>query len=483
MGVPPALPRNSKLIIFGYLLHLAFPSLILADIVTSWSQGEFKFLPLSLSGAPVIIAAGISALWLLAGLGLLFAVPNRQTLADRVASPLLGVYSVAVALLLVEAAIRLTGLVPAPNPLPGQHPGKYLVKSDPAITPGVSGLKTVTMNDLGLRGHLPPQGRRYNIVAIGGSTTIEIVLDDSESWPQLLENDMNASQSTIPVWVGNAGRNGANSVDHLVLTQWLPGVVQSNMWVFLTGINDLQASLAFEGASSQAPLEEYAGFQGDLPRGKLFRSRYPRFRRLKLFVVMEQAVENVSQLMLHPAIPYSEFIVANRKLRAQSAVVPLPDLSTGLKEYRSRLISLASRCREINQRCLFLTQPTIWRDDLGPAEQRLLWFGYVGHVAKPKGFASVGDLARAMSAYNQTLLDVCQQSGLECFDLASHIPKTTSFFYDDVHFNENGARLVAQVLQQYLLSTAPFRAGVTNNSKPASSAALESVPFIRPDHP
>jgi hypothetical protein len=177
-------------------------------------------------------------------------------------------------------------------------------------------------------------------------------------------------------------------------------------------------------------------------------------------------------------------------VRAKSAVVSLPDLSTGLKEYRSRLISLANRCRQINQRCLFLTQPTIWRDDLRPTEQRLLWYGYVGHIdesdyngAGIKGFVSAGNLARAMNAYNQTLLDVCQQYGLECFDLASYIPKNTSAFYDDAHYNENGARLVAQALQQYLLSTPPFRAAVANNAKPATSAALERAPAARPEQP
>jgi lysophospholipase L1-like esterase len=498
MSVPPALSRKSKFVIFGYLLHLALPSLILADIVTSRLQGEIKFHPLFPDGATIIIAAGVSALWLLAGLGLLFAVRNRQTLANKAATPLLSFYSVVVALLLAEAAIRLTGLVPTRNVPQGllSNPGKYLLRTDPAVMPGVSGLKTVTVNAIGFRGSLPPQGHiTYKIVAIGGSTTIDTSLDDSETWPQLLENGMNASQSTISVWVGNAGINGANTVNHLVLTQWLPGVVQSNMWIFLTGVNDLQASLAFEGAPTQAFLEKAAGFQGDLPRGELFRvqNRYPRFERLKLFVLMQQAIANGSQLFHHPRVFDTEFLVDFRNVRAKSAVVPLPDLSTGLKEYRSRLISLASRCRDINERCLFLTQPSIWRNDLSLADQRLLWYGSVGRIdnsdyftvqnaAATKGFVSAGDLARAMSAYNRTLLDVCQQFALECFDLASHIPQNTSVFYDDVHFNENGARVVAQVLQQYLLSTPPFAAGVTNNSKPASSAALESAPFIKPDH-
>lgn len=490
-NVSPRLSRKSKLILFGYLLQLAVPSLVLADIVTSWLQGEIEFRPLTSDGVIVLMVAGISALWLFAGAGLMLLMRDRQRLADRVAAPLLSVYSVLVVLLLAESAIRLAGFAPAANRLPGTYPGRSLMASDPAVTPGVSGLKAVTFDSLGLRGPLPPRDRRtYNIVAVGGSTTICTSLDDSETWPQRLEDDLNASQKNVPVWIGNAGKNGANAVNHLVLTQWLPGTVQSNMWIFLAGVNDLQASLAFDGAPSQAFLEKEAGFQGDLPPGKSFRmgGQYPRFRRLKLFMLMQQTIENGVRVARHPKVFNTEFLVDFRNVRAKSPVVPLPDLSTGLKEYRGRLVALVSRCRDLNQRCLFLTQPSIWRDDLSPAEQRLLWYGYVGRLDSSdydgtgvKGFVSAGDLAQAMNAYNQTLLDVCQQYGLECFDLAAHIPKNTSAFYDDVHLNENGARIAAEALRQYLLTTPPFAAAETNNSRGASSAALESAPFVRPD--
>jgi len=145
-----------------------------------------------------------------------------------------------------------------------------------------------------------------------------------------------------------------------------------------------------------------------------------------------------------------------RDRRAASPVLPLPDLDTGLEEYRRRVLSLASRCRALELRCLFVTQPSMWRSDLSPAEQRLLWLGYVGRWEKPKGYISAADMARAMDAYNRTLLDVCRQNGLECYDLASQIPKDTSAFVDDAHLNEAGARLVAQNLKQYLLSHSPF---------------------------
>lgn len=465
-GHPEGLPLRSKLVIWAYLLHLAMPALILADIVTSRLQGDLTRLSLT-----VAIVAGISLLWLLAGIGFLLATPDRRAFADGVVTPMITVYTIGLTLLLVETVIRVTDLAPGPSPLPLHQRMRVVTQAiDPAIAPGVSGAKTYTVNALGLRGPLPPvSGPAYKIVAVGGSSTFCFDLDDAEAWPQLLMNRMNAGRRPVPVWVGNAGENGFNSVNHIVLMQWLPGVIKPDMVIFLPGANDLGASLAFDGASTQAFLEKAAGFEGDLPRGVLWRTpklEYPRLRRLKLLLILRQSVANAKQLLHPPKTLRPMELVAQRKLRATSPAVPLPDLDTSLREYRLRLLTLANRCRDLKLRCLFLTQPALWRSDLSPAEQNLLWTGNVGPVEHPRGFVSAGDLAKAIDLYNRTVLDVCRQTGLECLDLASRIPKDTSAFFDDVHFNENGSRLVAQVLKEYMVSRPPFGPPIPQYKKP-----------------
>ena len=61
-----------------------------------------------------------------------------------------------------------------------------------------------------------------------------------------------------------------------------------------------------------------------------------------------------------------------------------------------------------------------------------------------------------MDGFNQTLLSVCREDHLECYDLASAIPKDSSAFYDDDHLNIGGARMVAQFLAARLLASPPF---------------------------
>jgi len=69
---------------------------------------------------------------------------------------------------------------------------------------------------------------------------------------------------------------------------------------------------------------------------------------------------------------------------------------------------------------------------------------------------SISDLAIAMDSYNEALIELCSEEGLECYDLTANVPKDTTAFYDDVHFNESGARIVAGAISDYLLQQPPF---------------------------
>ena len=383
---PPKLSRSSSLGVVGYLLHLMVPALLLGDFINAWLCRKIVFRPASLEAA----VAGLSALWLFAGLGFFLLSQNKQHFVKRIHKPLLSIYVVYLALILMEAFLHSLAHTP---PIPEINPpgAKALTTIDRAIVPGVSGTKTVTFNQLGLRGPMPPDhGPAYKIVAIGGSTTQCAILDDSEEWPHLLMDYMKASQDTRPVWVGNAGVPAFNTVHHLVLMQWLPGVLHIDMVVFLIGVNDLAASLAFEGAPTQALAERDAGFQRGLPPGTHWRSRYPFFERLRLFLLIRKACRNLFRRFRSPGSRYMSDLVAFRERRTASPVIPLPDLSTGLREYRARVLSLASQCQYLEVRCLFLAQPTMWRDDLSPREQSLLWAGDVGRQESPKGVCFSG---------------------------------------------------------------------------------------------
>jgi hypothetical protein len=100
-----------------------------------------------------------------------------------------------------------------------------------------------------------------------------------------------------------------------------------------------------------------------------------------------------------------------------------------------------------------MTQPTIWKPDLPENLNALLWLGGIGDFQRESGkpYYSVEALEKGIKAYNETLLRICREKGIECLDLASLLEKDTTVFYDDVHFNESGARKISMHLSEYIL--------------------------------
>jgi hypothetical protein len=113
-------------------------------------------------------------------------------------------------------------------------------------------------------------------------------------------------------------------------------------------------------------------------------------------------------------------------------------------------------------RCLFLTQPAVWGDNLPPEVEAHLWFGGTVTPDGRSGFVSSSEMAAAMDRYNRVLRTVARESGAEVFDLASAVPRDPRFFHDDCHFTEAGARAVADAGAGYLATSAPVRAGMSS---------------------
>ena len=75
-----------------------------------------------------------------------------------------------------------------------------------------------------------------------------------------------------------------------------------------------------------------------------------------------------------------------------------------------------------------------------------------GPAADPErqAYYATTALARGMAAFNAELLSACREHGIDCLDLAALLPADTTVFYDDLHFNEAGARAVAREMTGFL---------------------------------
>lgn len=440
-----------------YLGHLLIPLFILGDSLRAAYLHE--------SGRTEKCLIVLASAWLVGSLCALVLSRDRLRFLRRMSGPVAGLCASSLCLVVLELGVRVRNEYFNRTPL-GFPPGsKNVFDLSRWHLTGESRTVTFTVNRLGLRGPMPPAGppaggHTYRIITIGGSTTECLALDDSQEWPHLLMQELNERQKESAVWVGNAGVSGLTAVDHLYCLHSRPVLSQTDALVFLIGANDCEAALEFDGASTQRALERRAQlFIDHAPVGVSVTGAL--IKRSWVFALARDGAINLGAWLsqrLHspaPRRPYLDQTYA----RAAGPALPLPDLTLNLKEYADRVRALETECHARRLRCVFMTQPSLYRADLTPHEQHLLWEGKIERAGKTIGYATAGDLERAMDVFNQVLLQVCRDDRLECYDLATVIPKDTSAFYDDVHFNVGGARMVADFLAVRLLAVPPFSSG------------------------
>ena len=373
--------------------------------------------------------------------------------------------SAAVALLLCEVALQFV-LHSIHSKgyyfMPPNH--KTVFRPHSGIMPGISGDSEFETNSNGIRGgEFTPQDT-YRILAIGGSTTQCLYLDQPKTWTHLLQETLNRNTQNQKVWVGNGGVSGITTRHHLIAMQYLPlREMKINAVILMVGINDLSRRLSHDKSYDPDYLEKPEVKQELLC--ETFSGTYdiyaedPFYKKSALWQILRKTKQRMSKGHIEDQDGRIYLTWREHRRRAADIRETLPDLSSALEEYTRNINMIIDLAQEKSARLIFMTQPTMWKPGLPQELDALLWLGGIGDFQKEIGkpYYSAAALEKGMKAYNETLLRVCQKRQIECLDLASMMEKDTTVFYDDAHFNESGARKVAEALSKYLLKRDPFR--------------------------
>lgn len=361
---------------------------------------------------------------------------------------------IALALLVTEIGLRLFA----------QSPERYFVLAPlerrvfrplPGAMPGVGARARFDVNSQGLRGDELAGDRDLVVLAIGGSTTECVFLDQDETWPALLQRRL--IESGRKAWVGNAGLSGRTTREHVPqLRKLLEQFPSTRVVVLLIGANDLLTRLSAGDDYRPAPVVSLAAEALLIPKAfSVFPARYasdlPLWERTQVWTRARAAWRGfrlgAEQIEDEAGRSY---VLRRERRRSARFRDELPDLATALEEYQAnveRMIELAQGRVQI----VFLTQPAMWRDDLPPDLDALLWTGETSPRREPPVYYSARALAEGLRRYNETLLRVCSTHGLPCLDLEPRVRKDDSAFYDDLHFNRHGAEVVASTVGEFLV--------------------------------
>ncbi len=335
----------------------------------------------------------------------------------------------------------------------------------PGLMPGVEGRSIYSTTADGIRGRPYAEQGALNLLAIGGSTTECLYLDDGEAWPALLESEL---QSTLgrAVWVGNIGVSGMGAAEHVLVVRHYAPQLRLDWVVVLVGVNDLMPVLR-RGARYEPGSEDPDDYGYFLDRS--FRVRPLLDSRIDRPFPQNLAVWNLAQRgyaavrrwrdadLRDGDLRVEDRVGSNYErrrdiLRATRQIIELPDLAPALGPFERNLLELVESVRHQGADLVLLTQPSAWHEHISPEMERLLWLGFFGDKEVPHARYRPTDLERALRAFNDVTLRVCEISAARCIDLASEltVPQRESYYYDDVHLNEAGARRVAEILALHL---------------------------------
>ncbi|MFC1823874.1 SGNH/GDSL hydrolase family protein [Thermodesulfobacteriota bacterium] len=301
-------------------------------------------------------------------------------------------------------------------------------------------------------------------MALGGSTTECLYLDQSETWTSLLQETLNGATQNQSVWVGNAGMSGRTTRHHLMAFQYMPfGEFKIDAVILLIGFNDFTQRLArgnqydrnfLESSKAKKKLmtETFTGSNLRDPDEPFYKNIaiVQQFKKVRKLIRSEKIQDEAGM---------NYIAWRGYRRNAVEIIDELPLLSSALAEYAKNINDIINLAQMHSVRLIFMTQPTLWRANLDERLNALLWFGWLGEFHRNNGNAyySATALQEGMHLYNETLLQVCKKRNMECLDLAPMLEKDTSVFYDDVHFNENGAKKVAWILSDFILRRTPFK--------------------------
>jgi len=320
----------------------------------------------------------------------------------------------------------------------------YVFNPDPEIFRGISEESHFTINSLGYRGEkIKNPDDEYRILIIGGSTSECLYLDNKETWPYLLMQELGETIDNKKVITMNIGKSGHGLRNNLLALKYLPDYYEPDLLIILTGANDVLFKLSRKNAWQPFNEDEY-----DRTESYTF-SVTPEYSWKSTIIYKIYKVIRLKSENINPQDGIGETLVENRLKRqnAENWINEIPDLTLALDDYEKIIERVIELSKERDSSIIYLTQPYLYKENMTSEEDASLWMTYdFGDIYYP-----TETMIYSMEEFNNRLLEVCEDNkDVFCMDLEKKVPKSFDYMYDDMHFNENGAKFVAKEISSFM---------------------------------
>lgn len=304
--------------------------------------------------------------------------------------------------------------------------------------PGMRGPNRFSTNAAGFRGPElvdPKPVDEVRIFLVGGSTTEGFYLDDGQALHSTLAASLQACYPDRRIRVYNAGKSGDRSDDHVAMVVHRIIHAEPDVVVVFAGINDLLAGIMGYDFRHPAPSVAPPRF-GLTHQVRFLVTEFQLPRRLYYLAKRLRPRDEEDALQEIPLTSQYASVVALRQAAPELDSMPPVDTAS----YERSLRTLAGAVQANRASIAFMTQQTTWA---GGDSVAAAW-----HWMRLRdGRAWRADsLDVALEALNRAMRRVAKDVGAPLIDLVALLPKSSRYFYDDVHFNVEGARVAGQAI-------------------------------------
>ena len=320
------------------------------------------------------------------------------------------------------------------------HPLPTLVKGDQIIlntnfktiitnevNPKLDSEILVSKNSIGFRGPNLPKHLEdhYSIITVGGSTTECLYSNDDKTWTHLLNKRL--AKDIDDLWVNNAGLSGHSTFGHIIFMKDHIIDLNPDMVLFLVGVNDL-------ARSSQGPFKSKKAEPGKgWFRSEIYTLIFNLYSAQKAKVAAI-SYDKAFNLMQQPDI-IIDSVERTEQIESHDFYLIL---------YENRLLELITICQGNNIEPVFLTQPALFGDLMDPTTGVDLGTIRWGELDGSTGW-------QVLELYNELVRKVCEENEIALIDLAKLLPKDSKYFWDLLHYTNEGNEKVAEVVGEKLL--------------------------------
>ena len=261
----------------------------------------------------------------------------------------------------------------------------------------------------------------FRIMTLGGSTTLNDHLDDQLTWSNLLENNLNLSGLSSEVI--NTGINGLTTKQNYRIFFGL-SKYQIDTAIFLVGVNDWQLQIR-DKKKVNNPFYYLFNVEDTL--------FYQFIRKLR------DNFDFFKNPMSAPGIEYKDnkvIVTIERSEPKEKKINTIKEVSADFKFYVQKIIN---HCNKKKIKCIFLTQPNIFYNELDERYDGLLKSNYLEN----------NEMVKLTKLYNNYLLSI-KRKNIYIFDLEPKIEKNLLYFRDDYHFTKLGVKTISNELSEFL---------------------------------